>query len=242
MKKLLQKILSKFGLRLSRIPIYIDPVAPFSLLEMAIKLQLDKEKKEFYFLQIGANDGILADALNPIIRKYRLPGCLVEPMRDVYKDLKMNYVDQKQLDFRNVMVSHKNGIGTMYRFRRDAELPASFYHGLAREDSDYIFKRAKAAGLTHLVESLEVKSETFDTLIDSLAVKHISLLFIDTEGSDDGIIEAAFESGIFPPIINYEWTEMTPQRRYLLKMKLLDHGYRFIDNGADTICMRGVHA
>jgi len=58
---------------------------PFNVFELALlKIIVDKGE-QFYFVQIGANDGVIADSLNPLIRKYRLRGCLVEPMRDVFE-------------------------------------------------------------------------------------------------------------------------------------------------------------
>ena len=66
-REAVQKILFHFGLRLTRIPPYVDPVAPFDALELVVQLQLCKEKETFYFVQIGANDGVLADSLDPLI-------------------------------------------------------------------------------------------------------------------------------------------------------------------------------
>ena len=238
-KAIVQKIFFYFGIRLTRIPRFVDPVAPFDALELAVQFQLIKEKETFYFVQIGANDGVLADSLNPLIRKYGLHGCLVEPMKDVFRDLKNNYSDQPQLDFRAVMIGSSDDTGEIYRFKRDAPVPANFFHGLARADKNYIQKRAEAVGLPDMYERLECVMQTFSTFMLTLPVRKISMLYIDTEGSGDQIIEAAFESGIFPAIINYEWSEMSTERRFLLKMKLLDNGYRFIDIGADTVCIRG---
>jgi FkbM family methyltransferase len=200
----------------------VDPVAPFNALELALQLQILKDGQNFYFVQIGANDGVLADSLNPLIRKYRLRGCLVEPMKDVFRELINNYSDQPQLDFRAVMIGEADGTGEIYRFKRDAPVPADFFHGLARADKDY----------------MQCTMQTFDTFMSTLPSNTISMLYVDTEGSDDKIIEAAFGAGIFPSIINYEWTEMSADKRFLLKMRLLDNGYRFIDIGADTVCLR----
>ncbi|MCI5118210.1 MAG: hypothetical protein D3913_09660, partial [Candidatus Electrothrix sp. LOE1_4_5] len=147
LKTLAQKILAIFGLRLVRTSRYVEPVAPFDVLELAVRVQLFKKKDDFYFVQIGANDGVLADTLNPLIRKYRLHGCLVEPMKDVFNELKQNYSDQTQLDLREVMIGERNGLGKIHRFKRDAPVPASYYHGLARQDADYIRRKAKAEGL-----------------------------------------------------------------------------------------------
>ena len=241
LKKIAQIFLSFFGVRLVRISHYVEPVAPFDVLELAVRVQLVEKEDDFYFIQIGANDGVLADTLNPLIKKYQLRGCLVEPMKDTFNDLKRNYSDQTQLDFRQVMIGTKNGIGELHRFKRNAPVPANYYHGLARQDANYIYTRAKAEGLEQHIETLECNMQTFKSLLDSLPTQEISMLYIDTEGNDDVIIDSAFQAGIYPPVINYEWTEMSLERRYLLKMKLLDHGYRFIDVGADTVCVRDEH-
>jgi len=81
-----------------------------------------------------------------------------------------------------------------------------------------------------------------DSLLARLPDRHVSILCVSAEGSDDKIIDAAFRAGVFPPIINYEWTEMPVERRCELKLKLLDHGYRFVDIGSDTVCLRVDHA
>jgi FkbM family methyltransferase len=235
-KKITQNLLKKFGFRLSRITVP-DPVAPFDILDVVIQAQLRKEGAEFYFIQIGANDGVLADSLNPLIRRYSLQGCLVEPMKDFYEDLINNYSDQPQLAFKNSMISDSDGYGEIHRFKRDAPVP-DFFHGLAREDFEYIKKRAISEGLEDHIETVKVEKQTFSSLLKSLDANTVSLLYVDTEGSDDKIIYYAFSCGLYPPVIQYEWTEMPPARRHQLKMALLDNGYRFIDVGADTICLR----
>ena len=82
------------------------------------------------------------------------------------------------------------------------------------------------------------KMVTFENFMGTLPVDHIGLLYVDTEGSDDRILDAAFRAGVFPDVINYEWTEMPLRRRCALKLGLLNRGYRFVDVGADTVCLR----
>jgi len=136
------------------------------------------------------------------------------------------------------MIGDRDGTGQIYRFKPDAAVPHEFFHGLARADGEYIQKRAKSAGLTTETEIVQCRMQTFESFLADLPVGEISMLYVDTEGSDDKIIVSVFAAGLFPPLINYEWTEMPLKRRYDLKMKLLDHGYRFIDVGDDTVCLR----
>ncbi len=238
LKASINKTLSMAGLRMSKIPKDIDPIAPFDLLELAVQAALSGDQKNFYFVQIGANDGIMHDTLNRVIRKFELNGCLIEPMPDVFEQLVRNYQDQPQLQFLNCMITDELGIQTISRFRRDAPVPAEFYHGLARSDRDYIEGRARQVGLEDFVETIQCPAMTFADLVAELPGRDIGLLYIDTEGSDDKIIYSAFAAGVYPAIINYEWTEMSAARRRALKLRLLDGGYRFIDVGADTVCLR----
>jgi FkbM family methyltransferase len=211
---------------------------PFDVLELALLKVLSYEKQDFYFVQVGANDGVMNDSLKPLVRKYGLRGCLVEPIPDVFNMLKHNYRDQPQLDFRNVMIGERDGDAPTQPFKRDAPVPHEFFHGLARQDANYIRTRAKSKGLENYTETVHCRMVTFESLMADLPVRHVSMLYVDTGASDDKIVDAAFGADVFPPIINYEWTEMPLERRCALKMRLLEHGYRFIDVGADTVCLR----
>lgn len=233
-----QRLLGKIGLQVVRKPACVEPIMPFDILELGLAKILAERGDNFYFVQIGANDGVLNDFLNKLIRKYGLRGCMVEPMPDVYEALKHNYRDQHQLEFRNVMIGDRDGVAEIYRFARDAPVPHEFFHGLARSDAKYIADRAKAEGLEAFTEAVVCQMVTFETFMATLPVDHLSLLYVDTEGSDDMVLESAFRAGVFPDLINYEWTEMPLRRRCALKLGLLNRGYRFVDVGADTVCLR----
>jgi hypothetical protein len=136
------------------------------------------------------------------------------------------------------MIGSEKSSGEIHRFKPNAPVPGDFFHGLARQDSDYIQKRAVAIGLPDQVEKVDCTVQTLKSLYDELNYECLHLLYVDTEGSDDEIIYQALDSKLHPLIINYEWTEMDLSRNYQLKMRLLDEGYRFINVGADTICVR----
>jgi FkbM family methyltransferase len=235
-----QSSLAFAGVRLERIPECVEPILPFDVLRLAIIAELQRAGIEnFYFVQIGANDGVLYDNLNPLIREFDLRGCLVEPLPDVFARLQSNYRDQPQLTFRNCMIADPASDGLIHRFRPDAPVPQDFFHGLARQDQDYIRRRAKNVGLSAHVEAVRCEVQDFSGLLKSLDRTSISLLYVDTEGADDKIVGEALRSGLRPPLIQYEWSEMSLTRRCELKLLLSSHGYRFIDIGADTVCLRG---
>ena len=236
-KTIVQKLLGIFGMRIARKEIYPELNFPFEILDFVIHKYLS-EKNDLFFVQIGANDGVMSDKLSKFIRKYKLKGILVEPMSDVYQTLLLNYKDQQQLMFENCSIGKENKNAQIYGFKPDSDVPNEFYHGLSKLDGSYMEERAQKEGLSDCVEELVVPMWTFEKLIQRHEIKEITLLYIDTEGYNKIAIESCFDSGKYPLIINYEWTEMSDKDNYELKMLLLDNGYKFIDIGADTLCLR----
>lgn len=239
MKQALQYLLSRVGLKLVRVRPFVDPIAPIDALELAVRAELFRAGESFYFVKIGASDGALVGSLNLLIRRYGLRGCLIAPDQPSLSRLASQLSDQSQLDFRRVVIGKPHAEGLVPLIRPVVARGPGFFDALPGVDRVHVQASAEAAPEAALRHGLGNEVQTFVALMATLPADRISLLHVDTDGSDDLIIEAAFEASIFPNIINYGWTEMSAERRFLLKMRLLDNGYRFIDIGADTVCMRG---
>ena len=95
-----------------------------------------------------------------------------------------------------------------------------------------------AAGVALAKRGKHQEAKDFESFAESLPTRDLALLFVDTEGKDDIVVLSALAAGIRPAIIQYEWSEMPIERRASLKQKLLETGYRFLDVGADTVCLR----
>lgn len=238
LKSIIQSFLARFNIRIARIPTHVIPSMPFNVLEYVVAKLVNEVGTSFRFIQVGANDGVLCDNLAPIIRKYNIRGCLVEPLPDVFDRLKINYKDQPQLEFSNVLIGSENCPGVIYRFKPNSPVPHDFYHGLARQDISYIRRRAASVGLSDQIEEIRVAVRSFESLYQDLNYECLHLLYIDTEGMDDMVVYQALDAKIYPFVIVYEWSEIDLARNFQLKLRLLDEGYRFIDIGADTICVR----
>ena len=61
-------------------------------------------------IQIGANDGKRFDILNIFIKKYSPKTILVEPIKENFTNLKLNYKGQNNIFFENSAVSVNNEI------------------------------------------------------------------------------------------------------------------------------------
>jgi FkbM family methyltransferase len=62
---------------------------------------------DFFFVNIGANDGVVADPTYPFIRKYGWRGIAVEPVPYVFEQLKENYADIEGVILENAAISNK---------------------------------------------------------------------------------------------------------------------------------------
>src|SRR3989442_714337 len=53
--------------------------------------QYSRETHDFFVLQIGACDGVMADPIHKWIKKYKWQGILVEPQKKEFERLKISY-------------------------------------------------------------------------------------------------------------------------------------------------------
>src|SRR5262249_35234617 len=81
---------------------------PLNVLEIAVRERLQRQT-DFFFVQVGANDGVRSDPLRSLVLEHRLAGLLIEPLPDQYARLRENYAGQPQLRFENCAVAEHDG-------------------------------------------------------------------------------------------------------------------------------------
>ena len=226
MRRSLNKILRKIGyeiVRYSRFP---------SVLEQELKNDPD-----FFFVQIGANDGVRFDNLYNFVTNNNCKGLVVEPIKDYFERLALNYKDYPNIIPVNVAIHKEDKKATIYRVdpKRLHELPvavdgiASFlpqHHQLMNTPSEYMISEEVAC--MHLME-----------MFDQYKVTKINLLQIDTEGYDAEIIKLIDFERIKPSIIKYEHHGISDQEEAELQSMLTKIGYEvFREHGGDSFAVR----
>lgn len=234
-KKVIKHLVNQAGYDISKLK-KEEPKQPFSVLKYII-FERVQNNPDFYFIQIGANDGLANDPIRPLVKQFHIKGLLVEPMPDFFARLTRNYADEPQLDFENCAIGAVDGEVSLFRFKPDTPLPNNFFHGMARFDKNYMLARSRKMGLGDAIEEIKVPALTFETLTRKHNIRKIDFLQIDTEGFDFEIIKMAFSLNIFPEIINYEWTEISVEDRLACKSLLAEKGYSFVDVGPDVLCI-----
>lgn len=172
---------------------------------------------DFFFIQIGANDGLINDPLVHLIRKYRWKGILLEPQPIVFKEkLTPLYKNYRGILLENAAISKEKGSLPLhivsFSNKRWATGLASFVKEslLEKIENGYIEQCAKKFGDTlpaqkeEYIKEINVPTVSFADLFSKYTVQKIDLLQIDTEGYDWEIIQL-FPFEIFQPrIISFE--------------------------------------
>ena len=203
---------------------------------------MNVEPDSFFLMQIGANDGKMCDPIFKYVNKLKLKGLLVEPQKDVFLKLKENYKNNKNLVFANVAISHKNEIKKMYRVRNDIIGLYEDFSGVASFDYNHV-KRAinqhyKRLNLkekaTKYIISEEVKTLTFQNILNKNKICYFNFLQIDTEGFDFEIIKMINFNKYKPNIINYEHRCLTDIEKKESWKYLRTIGYNLFVHDGDT--------
>jgi FkbM family methyltransferase len=232
LKQAIKSILGRLGYVIERkIPACHFPPG---ILSFIVSERL-RSTRPFFFVQVGANDGIVADPLRPLILKFGLRGLLIEPQSDQFAELIKNYSGSPQLLFENCAVGDRDGECVMYRIRDSAPHSGPV---------SCLTSFSKAAVLsqpnvrTEHIEEFVVSLKTFRSLMTTFKIDDVSLLQVDAEGLDFEIVKLAFAAGIRPDIINFEFALLPYHERVECHNVLRINGYQFLEIGMDMIAVR----
>lgn len=149
-----------------------------------------------FLVQIGANDGVMADPAHTLIKtESRISACLIEPQKEEFQKLKYNYKScEDRLMFLNVAITSQNGNVKLYK--NIDPLGSSGHSSLLLRQNEFA---------SHFSEEAYelVKGINFSTLLEKIS-HTINALIIDTEGYDIKIINQVIENKIYPDIIFFE--------------------------------------
>jgi FkbM family methyltransferase len=210
---------------------------PINVFQLAVKdlmnnRALHNQPDPFFFVQIGAHDGLNFDPMRFWVEKYHWRGILVEPQPRIFERLVRNYRDEPQLLFERAAIHAQADHVNLYAFKQSAGLPdhATMLASLSKEALLH-----NGHNYVGDIEELVVPALTLPSLLAKYDVKRIDLLQIDTEGYDFEIVKMIEQTNIRPSLIHYE-SGMLPQNDLYKSYELLDRlGYRVLTIGIDTL-------
>jgi FkbM family methyltransferase len=187
----------------------------------------------FFFVQVGANDGITVDPINKYIVGYHWKGILVEPQPAVFEQLRITYRNEPQLIFENVAIAEQNGTMSLYCLDDSMDIPAGT--GWASFNKNNV---TRFVGRDAPVKEIQVPTIVVSALLAKHQVQSIDLLQIDTEGYDYVIMKMFLETGINPSIIRFEYPLLSRTELQECLAALASRGYQAHKQGVDIIAFK----
>ena len=202
-------------------------------IEHLITLHLVDPVPGFFFVQVGAFDGITNDPINRMVTRYDWAGVVVEPQPAVFERLTTTYAQHPKLTLRNAAVGDRDGTAALYCVR---DAPA-WVDQLASLDRDVLLRHDRPGlHLSSKIITTEVEVVTFDSLLRG--VERVDLLQIDAEGSDGSLIELFDLARWQPSIIQFEHRHLSLDEHEAALRRLVGHGYRVAVAPFDTVAYR----
>src|SRR5262249_8026449 len=151
----------------------------------------------FFFVNIGANDGVSNDPVYPFLREYGWRGIAVEPLEPIFAELRQNY-----RSFPNVILERtaiapdarplyylpaSSGYERIWT-KQVGTLDREFLLRAIRLMRTYEFEGLVPAGLEESVARVDVPCLTFDALMAKHEVERVDFINFDAEGLDYEIV------------------------------------------------------
>lgn len=182
------------------------------------------------FVQVGANDGVSADHIHAFVKSGAWTGILVEPAPDPFARLLENYRNVEGLQFVPVAISTSKGTLPFYYVEGD--------DGLSSFSLETILSHSpKYADLPGMIRTLDVETRTLDSICDDHGIANPAVVAVDTEGTDDIVLESLSIETRRPAVILFEHCHLPADRSARLRDRLLKAGYRLIHDRHDALAV-----
>ncbi|MGR9106459.1 MAG: FkbM family methyltransferase [Gammaproteobacteria bacterium] len=194
---------------------------------------------DFFFIQVGANDGIVHDPLYRHVLQNRWNGILIEPVRYYFELLKRNYSAGNHLIFENVAISERDGYRELFRIREGLDFLPQWTKGLGSFNRDVLMKHRWAIpDIQQYIVRETVQCLSLASLLARYAVERIDLIMIDTEGYDFEIIKQIDSTAVWPRVMIYEHKHLARDERLQCERLLSDRNYRLHKHFGNTLAER----
>lgn len=209
------------------------------------------DPERFFFVEIGASDGIRGDPIWEYTTKYRLKGVVVEPIPESFARLQKSYSGYP-VTCVQAAIGDASGTLPFYTISEEGRKEKG---KKGTKGDKYLFLLASSSlSKTHLEDHLRrylerrevekfiaetnVRALSFSDLAKECDINRIDALQIDAEGYDWKILQTVDFSRFSPSLINIETENLTPED-YAACMAFLEKlGYKTFRIKADTVAYK----
>lgn len=202
-------------------------------LKNLISYQYLRNKKLFFFVIIGANDGTTGEIIYDIAMKENLSGICVEPIADIHQELTKAYKENINVKCINAAIHSTKKSIKMYKVKPGTNYP-NWAHGINSFKKNHLLK-AKVSESDILEE--EVMCYSLSELFEKENILKIDYLQIDVEGYDFEVLKMLDFSKYKPEIIRFEDTSLSRNEVNRAYNLLEDNGYSLWRMESDTVAV-----
>ena len=196
--------------------------------------------RRFLFVSVGAFDGLANDPIGRFVRSRDCHGILLEPQPGAYARLCANYAGFPQCKLLNAAVDEVSGSRTLYYVPTgNPELP-EWTEQIASFQLEHVMKHeAQAPGLSACIRTREIRTISFDGLLDMFELRAIDVLQIDAEGMDGQLLGWFPFERLRPAVLHYETTHLSRVEHIAVRARLKGFGYlvREADSSSDDMAV-----
>jgi len=203
------------------------------------KLSPRYDSSDFFFVQIGANDGKTGDPIHKFVMKYHWNGIVVEPIKSYFEMLQKTYEGNQNLIFENAAISDVHEEKKIFRMKENVKHLPKGLQGIASFHKTTLMRHNFVLPdfEKHVTEET-VSCMTFKELINKHRVEKVDLLCIDTEGHEFTILKQLKTVPVRPDIIYYEHKHLSQDEKRACEKFLSDLGYVLSTKFDNTIAKR----
>jgi FkbM family methyltransferase len=195
-----------------------------------------------HLVQVGANDGIMADPVHEIAKQPNVLSYLVEPAPEVFTRLAGTYRAYANVTCVQVAVVPVGGVDTVefFLFKPAPGLHwDDLYTGWSSTQRAHLEKfRAFVPDFDVLLTSERVPAITINELFRSTGWTGVDLLQVDVEGLDVALVGSIHFDRWAPRVMRFEHIHSDRAELAALLQALHTACYRTFSHGFDTVCIR----
>jgi len=211
-------------------------------------------KKNIWFIQVGANDGLINDPLIRLISMYNWKGILLEPLPHVFQHqlvplhkkfhnltlVQAAIIPNKEtLCIYSIEFSKKRWATGLSTFRKDIleqKIKDGYVEHMAQKHGDKLPQNRES-----WIKNETIPITSFEKLITTYHIPKVDVLQIDTEGLDAEIIKSFPFHHFKPEIISFEHENLSNIEKESCFEFLSKHGYHLTILERDAIAIMPLH-
>lgn len=194
--------------------------------------------KRFYFIQVGANDGISHDNLYFFVKNNKnIKGIVIEPIKDYFDELKKNYAFATNILPLNLAIHNYLKKVDLYRLDKQKEIfSPDWARGIASVHPKH---HLKSNTPTDFIIKETVNADTFMNVYYQYTKMNekIDLIQIDVESYDWEVLKMIDLKELMPAIIKYEWINLNYLEQVMSIYYLKSNKYKIYIENNDIIAI-----